>query len=76
MLQQLQVSGDGEDVHEMEEDIHNNYDPQVSQALQADVPHLPLFPGQVWLIGLQGAAHPHMSQNLQNKQNPYLKPFN
>lgn len=59
MLQQLQVSGDGEDVHEMEEDIHNDYDPQVSQALQADVPHLPLFPGQVWLIGL----HKHVSQN-------------
>lgn len=47
MLQQPQVSRDGEDVHEMEEDIHNDDDPQVSHALQADVPHLPLFPGQV-----------------------------
>lgn len=60
MLQQPQVSGDGEDVHEMEEDIHNDDDPQVSHALQADVPHLPLFPGQVRLIGL----HKHTSQNL------------
>lgn len=47
MLQQLQVGGDGEDVHEMEEDVHDNDDSQVNQALQADVPHLPLFPGQV-----------------------------
>lgn len=47
MPQQLQVSGDGEDVHEVEEDVHDDDGSQVNQALHADVPHLPLFPGQV-----------------------------
>lgn len=46
-LQQLHVSGDGEDVHEMKEDVHYDDDPQVDQALHADVPHFLLFPGQV-----------------------------
>lgn len=56
MLQQPHVGGDGEDVHEVEEDVHDNDDSQVNQALHTDIPHLPLFPGQVWLVGLQGAA--------------------
>lgn len=47
MLQQLQVGGDGEDIHEMEEGVHYNDDSQVNHALQIDVPHLPLFPAQV-----------------------------
>jgi len=40
----------------VEEDVHDDDDSQVTQALQADVPHLPLFPGQVGLVGLQGEA--------------------
>lgn len=47
VLQQLHVGGDGEDVQEMEEDVHHDDDSQVHEALQIDVPHLPLFPGQV-----------------------------
>ena len=56
MLQQLHVVGDGEDVHEVEEDIHSEDDSQVNDTLHTDVPHLPLLPGQVRLVGLQGAA--------------------
>lgn len=56
MLQQLHVGGDGEDVHEVEEDVHHDDDSQVDHTLQVDVPHLPLFPGQVGLVGLQRAA--------------------
>lgn len=56
MLQQLHVVGDGEDVHEVEEDVHSEDDSQVNDTLHTDVPHLPLLPGQVRLVGLQGAA--------------------
>lgn len=56
MLQQLQVGGDGEDVQEVEEDVHYNDGCELNQALQTDVPHVPLFPGQRRLVGLQGAA--------------------
>lgn len=56
MLQQLHVVGDGEDVHEVEEDVHPEDDSQVNDTLHIDVPHLPLLPGQVRLVGLQGAA--------------------
>lgn len=47
VLQQLHVGGDGEDVHEMEEHVHHKDDSQVNHALHTDVPHLPLFSGQV-----------------------------
>lgn len=47
VLQQLHVGGDGEDVHEMEEHVHHKDNSQVNHALHTDVPHLPLFSGQV-----------------------------
>lgn len=56
VFQELYVSGDGEDVHEVEEDIHYDNDSQMDQTLQADVPHFPFFSGQVRLVSLQRAA--------------------
>lgn len=56
MFQELHVSGDGEDVHEVEEDVHHGDGSQMDQTLQADVPHLPFFSGQVRFISLRRAA--------------------
>lgn len=52
VFQELHVSRDGEDVHEVEKDVHYEDNSQMDQTLQADVPHLPFFSGQVGLIGL------------------------
>lgn len=57
MLHQLQVSGNGEDVHEVEEDVHYNDDDKVDHTVQVDIPHLPLFPGKVTPVDLQRAAN-------------------
>lgn len=46
----------------MEEDVHQEDDAQVQQALQVDVPQPPLFPGQVGLVGLQRAADTRHNQ--------------
>lgn len=52
-LQKLHVRREGEDVHEVEKDVHYNDDSQMDQAVQADAPHLPFFSGQVGLISLK-----------------------
>lgn len=55
--EKLQVARNGEDVEEVEEDVHGQDEGQVGHGLHVDVPHLPRLPARVRLIGLQGAAH-------------------
>lgn len=44
---QLHVAGDGEDVQVVEEEVHHQNHAQMHQRLGGDVPHLPVFAGQL-----------------------------
>lgn len=54
MFEELHVSRYGQNVHEVKEDCHYHNNHQVYQGLDGNVPHLPVFPRQVRVIGLVG----------------------
>lgn len=44
---QLHVAGDGQDVQVVEEEVHNQNNPEMCQRLGGDVPQLPVFAAQL-----------------------------
>lgn len=53
LLQKLQIIWDGQNVKEMEEDIHHQNSPKVHQSMNGDVPHLSFFTSQVRVVSLR-----------------------
>lgn len=49
---QLHVSGDGQDVEVVEEQVDEQNNSQVHQGLGGDVPHLPFLAGQLGFVCL------------------------
>lgn len=49
---QLHVTGDCQNVEIVEEDVHHQNNSQVQQGLGGDVPHLPVFAGQLGVVRL------------------------
>lgn len=46
-VHELQVGREGEDVEEMEEDVHSNDGPHVEEGVDPDVPHLIVFASEL-----------------------------
>ncbi len=53
LLQKFQIVRDGQNVQEMEEDIHHQNSPKVHQSMNGDAPHLSIFTSQVRVVSLR-----------------------
>lgn len=58
---QLHITGDCQDVEIVECSIHRQDHRQVQHGLGGDVPHLPLFAGQLGVVGLEKRTKCHVN---------------